>query len=108
VERQSLWAFDKRPAFPSLGGRGPHETGEAIEDFSTQPEMEWQLEEGLSQASLGTEPFAAADQETVPTNVDSWIGIRRRPAPAWGLVLVPVGVVAVLTLLAALVSALIR
>ena len=44
------------------------------EEFVALPETDWQIEEGLSQGSQGTETFAAMlRQETVPAKSDTWL-----------------------------------
>jgi serine/threonine protein kinase len=99
----------KQPLPPKAAAIPQHETvGDGAEEIVLEPETEWQLEEGLSQASLGTEPFASADQETAASHGDSWIGVRRRKLSIWELLLVPIALIAVLTLLATLISAFIK
>lgn len=110
LDSNALESFNQRPLPQSKTPSIPqHETvSDGAEEIVLEPETEWQLEEGLSQASLGTEPFAAAEHETIPSQIDSWIGVRRRRSLSLEFVLIPVGVIAVLTLLVVLITALLR
>ena len=71
------------------------------------PETDWQMEEGLSQGSQGTEPFAAIDEDTVPAKATpGWL--RRVPSSTEDGAACTVGGLAILTLLMVLFYAIFK
>ena len=78
------------------------------EEFVALPETDWQLEDGLSQGSQGTEPFAALDEDTVPAKSDTWLAPPRSRASNETVLLVTVGGLAILTLLMVLFYAIFK
>jgi eukaryotic-like serine/threonine-protein kinase len=117
VRRLTPWAEDRVDA--PLDEPAPERDGPAFssipqledndgEEFVALPETDWQLEDGLSQASQGTEPFAALDEDTVPAKSDTWLAPPRSRASNETVLLVTVGGLAILTLLMVLFYAIFK
>ena len=117
VRRLTPWAEDRVDA--PLDEPAPERDGPAFssipqledndgEEFVALPETDWQLEDGLSQGSQGTEPFAALDEDTVPAKSDTWLAPPRSRASNETVLLVTVGGLAILTLLMVLFYAIFK
>jgi eukaryotic-like serine/threonine-protein kinase len=119
VRRLTPWAEDRvdgavtqfeqdRDSMPFATSIPQLDDNDAGEEFVALPETDWQMEEGLSQASQGTEPFAALDQDTVPAKSDTWLAPPRNRVSNETVLLVTVGGLAILTLLMVLFYAIFK
>jgi serine/threonine protein kinase len=119
VERLIPWAEDRvdaplvepvqRRDGPAFASSIPQpDDNEAGEEFVALPETDWQLEDGLSQGSQGTEPFAAIDEDTIPAKSDIWLAPPRYRVSNETVLLVTVGSLAILTLLMVLAYAIFK
>jgi eukaryotic-like serine/threonine-protein kinase len=77
-------------------------------DFAALAETDWQLEEGLSQASQGTDPFAQIDEETVPAPSDTWLAPPRYRMSRETVLLSTVAGIAIIVLLIVLFYAIFK
>jgi serine/threonine protein kinase len=108
IERLSAWAED-RVATP-VGRQDelavtdrfallPPSADSDGEEFVPLPETDWQMEEGISQASQGTEPFAAIAEDTVPAQSNTWLAPPRTKLTPDVILLSIAATLAIVTLL---------
>jgi len=108
VDGRLTEAVSERDSLPFATSIPQLDDNDAGEEFVALPETDWQMEEGLSQGSQGTEPFAALDQDTVPAKSDTWLAPPRYRASNETVLLVTVGGLAILTLLMVLFYAIFK
>jgi serine/threonine protein kinase len=119
ADRLSQWAEDRvaapLPEAPEAREESsfsyqlaPIEDMDGGEDLSALPETDWQLDDGLSQSSQGTEAFAEISEETVPAKSDIWLAPRRHRYSREFLILAFAGTLAGFALLLTLIHLIIK
>jgi serine/threonine protein kinase len=92
IDKKTQMPFD----FPTL----PEESFDGAEEFvATLPETDWLLDDGLSQPSQGTDPFAQLDVDTVADASNTWLAPARYRMTRETLLLGAIAAVAIFTLL---------
>ncbi len=100
---------------PKLPGRipniGPRDLlsveDDGGEEFPGLADTDWQFDDGHSQVSQGTEPFATADEETVPVvHIGHRPAYGRAPLPVWAIPLGLAGLAGAIGLLVLLLNSL--
>jgi serine/threonine protein kinase len=108
IDRLSPWAEDRVTTPVSRQEELPESDRFALlppsadsdgEEFVPLPETDWQMEEGISQASQGTEPFAAIAEDTVPLQSNTWLAPPRTKLSPDVLLLSIAATLAIVTLL---------
>ncbi|MCC7083725.1 MAG: serine/threonine protein kinase [Pirellulales bacterium] len=106
IAADSRWSS---PDEPVVAAGSETESGE---ELSAAPEPNWHFDEGLSQASQslqGTEPFAAADEETLRVHSSSsWLAPIKTQVRPLAVLLGAIAISAIVLLLIVFVSALVR